>query len=77
MILYEVRIAVDAELTVEFHDWLMAHIHEILALPGFEFAELLREEGNAQRAVFVEQVCRQAGYEPPRITTLYELSLGD
>lgn len=32
---------------------------------------------NAQRAVFVEQVCRQAGYEPPRITTLYELSLGD
>jgi hypothetical protein len=32
---------------------------------------------NAQRAVFVEQVCREAGYEPPRITTLYELSLGD
>lgn len=32
---------------------------------------------NAQRAVFVEQVCREAGYEPPRITTLYELILGD
>ncbi|MDZ4811904.1 MAG: DUF4286 family protein [Pseudomonadota bacterium] len=53
MILYEVRIAVEAELTVEFHDWLVAHVHEILALPGFEFAELLREEGNDQRAVFV------------------------
>ena len=42
MILYEVRIAVDRELAAEYHGWLEAHIREILALPGFQFAELLR-----------------------------------
>ncbi len=53
MILYEVRIAVDQELAGAYRTWLEAHIHEILALPGFEYAELLREEGSAERAVFV------------------------
>jgi heme-degrading monooxygenase HmoA len=53
VILYEVRIAVDRELADEYHGWLEAHIREILALPGFQFAELLREEGDAARAVFV------------------------
>jgi quinol monooxygenase YgiN len=53
VILYEVRIAVDRELSEAYRSWLEAHIHEILALPGFEYAELLREEGSAERAVFV------------------------
>lgn len=53
MILYEVRIAVDRELAEEYRGWLEPHIHEIIALPGFEYAELLREEGTPERAVFV------------------------
>ena len=53
MILYEVRIAVDAELMTPYRAWLEAHIREMLSLPGFQFAELLREENEAGRAVFV------------------------
>ncbi len=53
MILYEVRIAVDRDIASEYRGWLEAHIHEILALPGFEFAELLREEGAGDREIFV------------------------
>lgn len=53
MILYEVRIAVDREVAMEYRSWLEAHIQEILALPGFECAELLREEGNVERSIFV------------------------
>ncbi len=49
------------------------------AVSGVEFLASwnYKHLANAQRAVFVEQVCREAGYEPPRITTLYELNLGD
>ena len=53
MILYEVRVAVDRELESSYRAWLEAHIQQMLALPGFEFAELLREEGSDARAVFV------------------------
>lgn len=53
MILYEVRIAIDQEFADEYRMWLDAHMREIVALPGFEFAEMLREEANAGRAVFV------------------------
>jgi hypothetical protein len=53
VILYEVRIAVDREVAVEYRSWLEAHIQEILALPGFECAELLREEGTTERCIFV------------------------
>ncbi len=53
MILYEVRITIDQSLTDEYRVWLDAHMHEIVALPGFEFAEMLREPADAGRAVFV------------------------
>ena len=44
MILYEVRLDVDAEIATEFRAWLVAHVREILALPGFVRADILREE---------------------------------
>jgi Domain of unknown function (DUF4286) len=53
MILYEVRIAVDRDIAVDYRSWLELHIQEILTLPGFEFAELLREEGSTEREIFV------------------------
>lgn len=53
MILYEVRIAIDHELAAEYREWLEAHMREILALPGFEFAEMLREDTSGGRAIFV------------------------
>ncbi len=53
MILYEVRIAIDRELAAEYREWLAAHMREILVLPGFEFAEMLREDAHGAREVFV------------------------
>lgn len=53
MILYEVRVAVDNEIAEAYRVWLETHIREILTLPGFDFAELLREPVNDKREGFV------------------------
>ena len=52
MIVYEVRIEVDAEIAERYHQWLVPHVHEILATPGFTGAELYREDGAEPRPVF-------------------------
>lgn len=52
MIVYEVRAAVDAEVSQEYRAWLDAHIREILAIPGFTHAELLAEDADGERAVW-------------------------
>jgi len=52
MIVYEVRVTVDAAIEQDYRAWLDGHIHEILAIPGFEEAELLREEDAGERAVW-------------------------
>lgn len=49
MILYEVRLDVDADVAAEYRDWLGAHVREILALPGFVRAEILSEPRAAGR----------------------------
>lgn len=49
MILYEVRLDVDAAVASEYRDWLGAHVREILALPGFVRADILSEPRAAGR----------------------------
>ena len=41
MLIYEVNLTINAEIIDAFHDWLMQHIHEMVALPGFSRAEWL------------------------------------
>lgn len=43
MILYEVRLDVDAAIADAYQCWLEAHVREILALPGFVSADMLTE----------------------------------
>jgi len=52
MIVYEVRVDVDAAVAAEYREWLGAHVREILAIPGFTGAELYREDPDAGHAVF-------------------------
>ena len=40
MIVYEVNIAVDADIAAAYRDWLQAHVAEMLSLPGFTGAEV-------------------------------------
>ncbi|WP_412060802.1 DUF4286 family protein [Rubrivirga sp. IMCC45206] len=44
MVIYEVNLAVDADVAPAYAAWLAPHIDEILALPGFESAEWWRVE---------------------------------
>ena len=55
MILYEVRLDVDAGIAHEFRDWLVAHVRDIVALPGFVRADILREERGAGRVGWCAQ----------------------
>lgn len=55
--LYEVNLAVDPDIWSDYLAWLRPHIQEVLALPGFEGAEMHRwmersEEGWIQVTVF-------------------------
>ena len=50
MLVYEVNLAVDAEVAAPFADWLPGHVAELLALPGFLSAEILRVEEPAPPA---------------------------
>ena len=52
MIVYEVRIEVEAGIAEAYHEWLVPHVHEIIAIPGFTGAELFREDGDGTHAVF-------------------------
>lgn len=53
MIVYEVRIEVEPAIEADYRTWLDGHVREILALPGFEHAELLREDAEGVHPVFV------------------------
>ena len=44
MIVYEVRVAVDAEVAPDYRAWLEPHIREILSIDGFSHAELYAED---------------------------------
>lgn len=44
MLVYEVNLSVDADLAPAFMAWLPGHVAELLALPGFLSAEVLRVE---------------------------------
>ncbi|MDW8478675.1 MAG: DUF4286 family protein [Xanthomonadales bacterium] len=44
MLRYEVELAVEPGTVAEWLQWIPAHVAEILALPGFLGAELLRLE---------------------------------
>jgi len=52
VIVYEVRIEVEPEIAEAYHDWLVPHVHEILAIPGFAGAELFREDPDGAHPVF-------------------------
>jgi hypothetical protein len=43
-VIYEVNLELDAETAAEFDPWLNTHIDEMLRLPGFESAELFRDD---------------------------------
>lgn len=40
-VIYEVNLAIDAAISVEYRSWLDGHVEEILALPGFIEARIL------------------------------------
>ena len=50
MLVYEVNLAVDADVAEAFMAWLPAHVAELLALPGFLSADIFRVEEPAAPA---------------------------
>lgn len=50
MIVYEVRAVMPPALVDEYRAWLEDHIREILAIPGFLYAELHREDADQPAA---------------------------
>jgi heme-degrading monooxygenase HmoA len=44
MLVYEVNLRVNKLRAEEFRSWLAEHVGEMLALPGFQSAEIFREE---------------------------------
>ena len=44
MVVYEVNLVVDAAIAEAFRAWLPGHVAELLALPGFESAEIFAIE---------------------------------
>lgn len=53
MVVYEVRVCVDAGVRESYRAWIDGHVREILALPGFERAELYVEDADGGEPVFV------------------------
>lgn len=47
MVIYEVKLNIRPEIYQDFINWLKEHIDEMLALPGFIQASLLKPEGGA------------------------------
>ena len=57
-VIYEVNLAVDREIAVEYRSWLATHVQEMLALPGFTGArimETVQDEADAAETVFCTQ----------------------
>lgn len=57
-VVYEVNLAVDREIAAEYRDWLIAHVQEMLALPGFTGARLMEtvpDQADAAETVFCTQ----------------------
>ena len=57
-VIYEVNLVVDAEIAVEYRHWLVTHVREMLALPGFTGARLLEPaeaEADARQVVYCAQ----------------------
>jgi hypothetical protein len=52
VIVYEVRIVLDPAIADAYRAWLEAHIREILAIPGFNRAELLAEDDEGGHPVW-------------------------
>jgi len=52
VIVYEVRVSVDAEVATEYRAWLEPHIREVLAIAGFDHAELYAEDDDAGHVVW-------------------------
>lgn len=50
MVVYEVDLVVDAAIAEAFRAWLPGHVAELLALPGFESAQLFSVEEPAPAA---------------------------
>lgn len=60
-VIYEVNLSVDGGIADEYRLWLMAHVQEMLALPGFTAARIM------------EVADAQAGAEEVVLCTQYEL----
>lgn len=57
-VIYEVNLAVDREIAVEYRSWLATHVQEMLALPGFTGArimEAVQDQADAAETVFCTQ----------------------
>ena len=57
-VVYEVNLAVDAEIAVEYRRWLTTHAQEMLTLPGFTGARILETvdaEPDLEQATFCTQ----------------------
>lgn len=57
-VIYEVNLAVDREIAVEYRSWLATHVQEMLALPGFTSArimETVQDDADAAETVFCTQ----------------------
>ena len=57
-VIYEVNLAVDAEITAEYRRWLTTHVQEMLAFPGFTGARILEAaeaEPDAKQTTFCTQ----------------------
>lgn len=54
-VVYEVNLAVDRGIAAEYRHWLIAHVREMLALPGFIGARLMEtvpDQADAAETVF-------------------------
>lgn len=49
-LIYEVNLSVDREIAEEYRLWLMAHVQEMLALPGFIAARVMESADTAADA---------------------------
>ena len=57
-VIYEVNLVIDAEIAVEYRQWLVTHMREMRALPGFTGARLLEPveaEADARQVAFCTQ----------------------
>lgn len=50
-VIYEVNLNVDSDIAPEFARWLVGHVNDMLALPGFLSAETAREERESAETV--------------------------